>query len=147
MRKLLFVTALVFSSFTLANDAIQIEEPFARAVPPGQPNSAAFMTFHNQGESDASIVFAHSNVSEVTELHTHTDVDGVMQMRQIDAIDIPAGELTELKPGGLHIMLIGLTQNLAEGDHVDLTLTFADGTEKQVMVPVQHVMPVMNMQH
>lgn len=147
MRKLFLASALVFSSLTLANDAVQIDEPFARAVPPGQPNSAAFMTLHNHGETDARIVSATSNVSNVTELHTHTNVDGVMQMRQINAIEIPAGGVTELKPGGLHVMLIGLTQNLAEGDRVEVTLSFEDGTEKLLEVPVKHVMPMMNHSH
>lgn len=147
MRKLICASALLFSTLSFACESVHIEEPFARAVPPGQPNSAAFMTLNNHGDQDARIISASSNVSEVTELHTHTEVDGVMQMRQIDAIDIPAGGTTELKPGGLHVMLIGLNQNLAEGDSVELTLSFEDGTEKQLDVPVKHVMPMMNQQH
>lgn len=146
MRKLFIASALVFSSLTFANESIQIEESFARAVPPGQPNSAAFMTLHNHGKTDLRVISASSNVSNVTELHTHTNVDGVMQMRQIDAIEIPAGGITELKPGGLHVMLIGLTQTLDEGDHVEVTLSFEDGSEKLLEVPVKHVMPMMNHQ-
>lgn len=147
MRRLLLASSLVFSSLAFANDAITVDEPFARAVPPGQPNSAAFMNLHNTSDADVRIISASSNVSNVTELHTHTDVDGVMQMRQIDAIEIPASGSTELKPGGLHVMLIGLNQNLAEGDSVELTLNFEDGTEKQLDVPVKHVMPMMKQQH
>ncbi|MCD8514256.1 MAG: copper chaperone PCu(A)C [Nitrincola sp.] len=147
MRKLLLASALVFSSFSFANEAIIIEEPFARAVPPGQPNSAAFMTLKNESSDIVRIISATSNVSEVTELHTHTEVDGVMQMRQIDAIEIPADGMTELKPGGLHVMLIGLTQNLAEGDTVEVTLNFEDGSDRLLEVPVKHVMPMMQHQH
>lgn len=147
MRKLLLASALVFSSFSFANEAIIIEEPFARAVPPGQPNSAAFMTLKNESSDIVRIISATSNVSEVTELHTHTEVDGVMQMRQIDAIEIPAEGMTELKPGGLHVMLIGLTQNLAEGDTVEVTLNFEDGSNRLLEVPVKHVMPMMQHQH
>lgn len=147
MRKLLLASALVFSSFSFANEAIIIEEPFARAVPPGQPNSAAFMTLKNESSDIVRIISATSNVSEVTELHTHTEVDGVMQMRQIDAIEIPADGMTQLKPGGLHVMLIGLTQNLAEGDTVEVTLNFEDGSDRLLEVPVKHVMPMMQHQH
>lgn len=143
MRKLLLASALAFSSFVYACEDLHINDAFARAVPPGQANSAAFMTLNNHGKHDVRLVSAQSNVSEVTELHTHTEVDGVMQMRQIDEITVPAGGTTELKPGGLHIMLIGLTQPLAEGDQVELTLNFADGSEKQLQVPVQPVMPMM----
>ena len=147
MRKLIMVTAIAFSSFVSACEDLHIHDAFARAVPPGQPNSAAFMTLHNHGTKDVRITSASSNVSEVTELHTHTEVDGVMQMRQIDAIEIPAGGMTELKPGGLHVMLIGLTQNLAEGDTVEVTLNFEDGSDRLLEVPVKHVMPMMQHQH
>ena len=146
MRKILLASTLMFSTLSFAHDAITIDEPFARAVPPGQPNSAAFMTLQNSSDETLRILSASSNVSEVTELHTHTEVDGVMQMRQIDAIEIPAGGTTELKPGGLHVMLIGLTQPLAEGDTVEVTLNFEDGSERLLDVPVQRVMP-MNHQH
>lgn len=142
MRKLFVASALLFSSLTFAGEDVIIENAFARAVPPGQPNSAAFMTLDNHGHHDASLVSASSSVAEVTELHTHTDVDGVMQMRQIDTIEIPAGQQTHLQPGGLHVMLIGLKQNLADGDQIDLTLTFADGSEKALEIPVRHAMPV-----
>ncbi|WP_417581481.1 copper chaperone PCu(A)C [Nitrincola sp.] len=146
MRKLCFASALLFSSFSFATESVNIHEPYARAVPPGQPNSAAFMQLENTTETDLAVITAQSSVSEVAELHTHTDVDGVMQMRQVESIALPAGETTELKPGGLHIMLIGLKQPLADGDQIDLTLTFSDGSATELTLPVRHVMP-MGMAH
>jgi copper(I)-binding protein len=142
MRKLCLASALLFSSFSFAAESIEIHDPYARAVPPGQPNSAAFMQLQNTTQTDLAVIAAQSSVSEVTELHTHTDVDGVMQMRQVDSITVPAGETTELKPGGLHIMLIGLKQPLADGDQIDLTLSFSDGSVTELTLPVRHAMPM-----
>lgn len=142
MRKLCFASALLFSSFSFAAESVSIHDPYARAVPPGQPNSAAFMQLENTTQADLALTAAQSSVSEVAELHTHTDVDGIMQMRQVDSIALPAGETTELKPGGLHIMLIGLKQPLADGDQIDLTLTFSDGSATELTLPVRHVMPM-----
>jgi hypothetical protein len=119
---------------------VSIEQPFARATPPGQPNSAAFMQLSNKGEATA-LVAAHSSVANVVELHTHIHDEGVMRMRKIEQIELPAGATTLLEPGGLHVMLIDLKQPLQDGSRIDLTLEYADGSEQQIEVPVQMAMP------
>ena len=98
---------LVVSSSLWAAD-IEIQTPYARAVPPGQPNSAAFMQLINRGQEAVALIGARSEASRVVELHTHTQEQGVMRMRQIKRIELPAGERVDLQPGGLHLMLIGL---------------------------------------
>lgn len=130
-------------------DMVNVENPYVRAVPPGQPNSAAFMTIVNTGDSDHSITSASSPVAETVELHTHTNENGVMEMRQIDKIDLPAKGRAELAPGGLHIMLIGLRQELKPGENAQLTLTFDDGSTAIVDAPIQEVTPpaMGHMQH
>jgi copper(I)-binding protein len=135
------------SSVALGAD-LMIEDPYARAVPPGQPNSAVFMVLENGSDQDRSIVAAESDVAETVELHTHTTVDGMMQMRRIDAIALPAGETVTLQPGGLHVMLIGLKGPLTEGSAVDLTLVLDDGTRMAVSAPVRSIgMSTMQHQH
>lgn len=124
-----------------AADAIKVENPFVRAVAPGQTNSAAFMTLLNDSDTDHSVASAASSAVTTVELHTHTDNHGVMEMRQVDKIDVPAKGRTELKSGGLHIMLIGLKQELKVGETVALTLTFEDGSTTTVDAPVQEVTP------
>jgi hypothetical protein len=119
---------------------VSIEQPFARATPPGQPNSAAFMQLSNKGEATA-LVAAHSSVANVVELHTHIHDEGVMRMRKIEQIELPAGATTLLEPGGLHVMLIDLKQPLQDGSRIDLTLEYADGSMQQIEVPVQMAMP------
>ena len=130
----------------LAGDAVNVTDAYARAVPPGQPNSAVFMQLHNDGGEDRALVAAASAASDVVELHTHRMQDGMMQMRKIERIDLPAGETVTLKPGGLHVMLIGLKQPLQPGEDVAVTLTLDDGTELAVTAPVHEIaaMPPMH---
>ncbi len=120
-----------------AMDDVTLNDPYVRAVPPGQPNSAAFMQIVNQGSSDHALVGGSSPASEVVELHTHTMEGGMMRMRQVEKIDLPAGQTVSLQPGGLHVMLIGLKQKLLPGEDVELTLTYEDGSEVTVKAPVR----------
>lgn len=146
MKKLLTLvtTGFLMSSAAMAAD-VNVESPYARATAPGQPNSAVFMHLHNQGDA-TTLVSAGSNAAKVVELHTHIHDQGVMRMRKIDGIELPANEQVELAPGGLHIMLIGLEAPLQVGNQINMTLEFDDGTRQQLEVPVQQVMP-MGMQH
>jgi len=121
---------------------IEITAPYVRAVPPGQPNSAAFMTLTNSGDVDGALVAAASPAAEVVELHTHAMVDGMMRMRRIERIDLPAGDTVELAPGGLHIMLIGLVAPLVIDETVEIRLNFDDGSERLVSAPVRAIQPM-----
>ncbi len=122
--------------------AVGVSDAYARAVPPGQPNSAVFLTLSNASGEPHALVSAASPIADAVELHTHINDGGMMRMRRVERIEVPAGESVSLKPGGLHVMLIGLKQNLQPGDQVDLTLTFEDGTQTQVGAPVRMVEPM-----
>lgn len=133
-----------------AADGVSVADAYVRAVPPGQPNSASFMTVKNTGSADHALVGGSSPAAEVVELHTHTMEDGMMRMRQVEKIDLPAGESVSLKPGGLHVMLIGLKQKLMPGEDVSLTLQFEDGSEVTVDAPIRKLqmkMKKMKMDH
>lgn len=126
----------------LAADAagdIEVIAPYARAVPPVVPNSAAFMTLKNAGTGDRQLVAVSSPAAQTVELHTHINDEGVMRMRRVEAIAVPANGMTELKPGGLHIMLLGLHQPLKPGDQIGLTLQFADGSSESLSIPVRDI--------
>jgi copper(I)-binding protein len=103
------------------------------------------MSLENQTGENQALVGAESAVSEVVELHTHVEEGGMMRMRRVDKIEVPAGETVTLKPGGLHVMLIGLKQPLEPGDAVDLTLIFEDGSRMPVQAPVRPI--EVQMQH
>jgi len=95
------------------------------------------MIITNNSANDVALVAAESSVSKVTELHTHTMEGGMMKMRQVPKIDLPAGKTVMLKPGGFHVMLIGLKQDLMPGQTVELTLKFDDGSSTHVSAPVK----------
>ena len=120
-----------------AADTVSVADPYVRAVPPGQPNSAAFMQLTNQSDTDHVLVAAESAVAQTVELHTHVMEEGMMKMRRIEKIDLPAGQAVELQPGGLHIMLIGLNQELQPDAQVALTLVFEDGSKSEVQATVR----------
>ena len=113
---------------------LTISQPMARFMVAGRPG-AVFLTISNKGEAD-KLVGASSPLTGRVELHTHTMDNGVMKMRQIDVIDIAAKSTTELKSGGLHIMMFGIEQLPEKGSMVPLTLNFerAGSVEIKAMV-------------
>jgi hypothetical protein len=118
-------------------EQVEVQGAYVRAVPPGQPNSASFMALHNGDSRAHALVGAESPAAKVVELHTHNMVDGMMQMRPVEKIDLPAGATTSLQPGGFHVMLIGLQQPLVPDQVVPVTLVFEDGSKMQVSAPVR----------
>ena len=103
----------------------------------GTPNlSGAFLTIENAGADDR-LVSASAEVSKVVELHSMSMEGDVMRMRQLDSIALPAGKAVALKPGALHIMLIGLKAPLKEGDKFPLKLKFEKAGEVTVQVNVE----------
>lgn len=136
----LFAAALLSSVGLTVNAAgLEVGDPYVRAVPPGQPNSAAFMTLHNTGSEDRTLIGAESPAAETVELHTHVEEAGMMRMRRIERIAVNAGETTTLAPGGLHIMLIGLKSELTPGQTVELTLIQDDGERLAIQAPVRRI--------
>lgn len=127
------------ASATVTVGHFMSSDAYVRAVPPGQPNSAAFMQLKNTDSQAHALVKATSDVAKVVELHTHTNEGGVMKMRQVEKIDLPAGKTVALKPGSFHIMLIGLKKPLKVGESVDLNLSFEDGSTLKTFAPVQEV--------
>lgn len=118
---------------------VHVLNPWVRPAAAGMPNSAAYALLLNLTESDARLVSARSDVAEAVELHEVVmGENDVMQMQPIEGgIDIPAGSATLLQPGGLHIMLINLTAELAAGDAVDMTLSFAESGDMPLTFPVR----------
>ncbi len=143
----LFIISLTSLS-AIANQAANIEvvKPFAREVPPMAMASASFMTLKNTSNQDILLIKADSEIAKKVELHTHINDGGVMRMREVPNIKIPANGKTSLKPGGLHIMLISLNKVIKAGDTVKVELTFEDGSQKTVAMPVKSLLD-MGMNH
>lgn len=122
-------------------EEVHVMDAWVRAMPPGSPNSAAFMKLHHSGTVGTAVVAAVSDVSDKVELHTHSEVDGTMQMRQVPQFPLAPDQALELKPGAEHLMLIGLKGDLALGQVVKLTVRLDDGSELQVEAPVKEGPP------
>lgn len=120
-----------------AAPAVMAHGAYVREVPPGATVTAAFLMLHNPGPTARALVAASSPAARTVQLHQHIDDHGVMRMRQVERIDVPAGGMVELAPGGYHIMMIDLVRPLARGETVALALQFDDGTVVNVDAPVQ----------
>ncbi len=107
-----------------ADEGITVTDAWARATAPSAPNGAAYMTITNTSGADDRLVAASADVAERVELHTHIRDGDIMRMREVDDLTVLTGTTTELAPGGLHIMLIGLYEPLQEGETFPLGLTF-----------------------
>ncbi|MGQ0673517.1 MAG: copper chaperone PCu(A)C [Hyphomicrobium sp.] len=121
----LLLLALVSPTAAHAADAaITVENLWARATPGGATVGAAYGVIRNAGADADRLMAIATPLAGRAEIHTHSELDGVMQMRRIEALDIAAGGSAVLAPGGHHLMLFDLKQPLKAGDRVPLTLIF-----------------------
>ena len=119
---------------------INVEQPWARATPAGAMTGAVYMTLANKTDTADRLTAAASDVAGKVQIHEMAVVNGIMQMRQlVDGLAIPAGGSVTLKPGGYHVMLIGLKKQLIAGQTIPLTLTFAKAGTISITVPIQSI--------
>ena len=133
-----FLLVLLFCVMQVsAVSSIQVTNVFARAT--NGKNGAVFMTLKNEGNKADKLIAATASdaVANKCELHTHIVEGNTYRMREVPSIDVPAGSEVQLKPGGLHVMLMGLKQHLVRGQTFDLTLAFESGANVNVAVPVK----------
>ena len=122
----------------IAGSEIRIEDGYARASGLRAMAGAAFMHILNTGDTDDQLIAVRTDAAKRAELHTHVETEGgVMQMRRVEGgFAIPAGGDHWLARGGDHIMLMGLTRPLAQGDSITLTLTFEQAGDITIDLPV-----------
>ena len=113
---------------------IEIKDIWARATPGGAENGAAYVTL--MSSAGDRLTGATTPAAARAELHRMTMDGSVMRMREVSAIDLPPGTPVTLKPGGLHIMMIGLKQPLHPGQWVKLTLTFEKAGTREVSAAI-----------
>lgn len=104
---------------------LTIKNPRVRENIPPQRITAAYVSIHNRGPATA-LISASTPAAEVAEIHVMTTDGKMMRMKKITRLPIPARGSATLQPGGNHLMLIGLKRDLAPGDSLALTLTFAN---------------------
>ena len=136
----LLAAAFALATSAAAHDYVQgdvhIMKPWSRPLPAVSVNGAAYMTFMNKGSAPDKLVSISTPAARKAELHNHIMEGGLMKMRPVGVFEITPGVPSVLQPGGLHIMLMGLSQPLVEGNAFPLTLNFerAGSIEVEVMI-------------
>jgi len=115
---------------------IDIGHPHARPTVAGQPMGGGYLMLDNKGRDD-KLVSASAAISASVELHSMSMEGDVMRMRQVDTITLPTGTKVELKPGGYHLMFVGLKAPLKAGDKFPMKLKFEKAGEVEVTVNVE----------
>ena len=146
MFKRAFYSTMALLLATPALAKVDAVDGYVRLLPPGSPNTAAFMVLRNDGDKPVKLVAGASPEAGRVELHTHLHENGVMKMRQVESIEIPAKGEAVLKPGSLHIMLFEVG-TLSEQTPVPLTLTMDDGQKLDLSLPVKPIEPMAEMDH
>jgi copper(I)-binding protein len=142
ITRLVFLFLCCISSIAVAgNTPIKIEGAWLQAVPPVAEATAAYMRITNLGQTPLQLVGASSSVATKIEpmITTRSNRNGqeIMGMEGVEHLEIPAGGILELKPGGSHLMVMGLVSHPKEGDHVRFSVRFAPGNQQiDVDVPV-----------
>ncbi len=134
---------LLLSALLLAGTAwaqtkgkLQIEHPWARATPPGASVGGGYVTVSNAGGAADKLIGASSPAADHVELHVMSMDNGVMRMRQVPSFKVPAhGELT-LKPGGNHLMFLGLKHPFEQGAKIPVKLKFEKAGTVEVELDV-----------
>lgn len=128
MRKILTTLAFLVALPSQALE-LNISNAQVKMFIPGTTKSAAYLTLHNQSDQSLELHSAAIEGVKRVEIHEHQHVDGMMRMRKLDKLILPAKEQVEFQPGGLHLMLFEQVGEFKLGEKVKITLTFANGEQ------------------
>ena len=137
-----FLALVLASLLGSAQAQVSVERPWVRATVAQQQAPGAFMVL--RAARDTRLVAVSSPLTPQVELHEMKLQDNVMKMREVPAITLKAGQPLELKPGGYHVMLMGLKGAVTEGQTVPLTLVFEGADGKRESVPVSATVRALN---
>jgi periplasmic copper chaperone A len=125
----------LLAASTLASAQVKVEDAWVRGTVQDQRTTGAFMRLTSA--SDTALVSVASPIAGFVEIHESSMHGGVVQMRAVPRVALPANKAVELKPGGYHVMLMSLKQPVKVGETVPITLTFEDKAGKQTSVEVK----------
>jgi copper(I)-binding protein len=115
------LAAVLISTSACGADSVKVANAWVRAPAPGQKTASAYMDLTSDG--NAALVAAGSIAAARAELHSTSTEGGIMRMRPLARVDLPAGQTVTLAPGGTHLMLVDLKQALKPGDKVPIVLS------------------------
>ena len=129
---LLIIVSSVFGCSDMTSSLVQVRNAWVREPPGGHPITGAYMEITNTSNAICEIIQVSSPKVGRVEIHQTKHDNGTMRMRKIDSLKLRPGEQIILQPGGLHLMLMDLADDLKAGDILMLLLHFSDGTKQQV---------------
>ena len=118
-----------------AHAEVTVKDAWVRGTVAGQKSSGAFLSLTSS--EDAKVVAVQSPVAKVAEIHATKHDRGMMVMEHVESLALPAGKRVEFKPGGHHVMLMGIARPLAKGESVPITFTIEDAKGKRSTVEVK----------
>jgi copper(I)-binding protein len=136
LRKRLLIPLLFLAACSRGSKGVVVRDAWIRPADSGM-NTAAYFVLESTEQEDR-LMSAKSTIAEGTEIHrSYVDDAGVMRMQQISFVALPANESIRFEPGGVHIMFIELTRDLALDEQIQLLLLFEKQGELTIDVPVE----------
>jgi copper(I)-binding protein len=135
-RMLAFAAATAMA-LAVAAEPVIVRDAWVRATVPGQTVAGAYMDLTSA--QPAALVAAETSAAARAELHTMAMEGGVMKMRPIEKIELPARQTVSLKPGGLHVMLVGVKREIRAGERIPLKLTVQDAKGARSTLQVEAI--------
>lgn len=133
----LTIAAVVTSVSGASASSVMVMNAFARAsATPTAQTGAAYVSLMNHADDGDRLVSVSTPVAAMAHLHKSEIVDGVMKMEPVEGLELPGHGMLEMKPGGFHIMMMGLKQPLKKGEEIEITLHFEKAGDVTVQVPV-----------
>ena len=130
----------LFAAGGASAGGIEVNAPWTRATVPGASVAAGYLTIANKGTEADRLTGASTAAAEKVEIHEMRMDGDIMKMRALtEGVEIKPGETVTLKPGGEHLMMLGLKQRLLPGQTLAVTLSFAKAGQIAVVLPVQSV--------
>ena len=135
----LLITTSLFALSAIAQAEVALSDAWVRATNPGQAVGAAYVTF--KSKEPVTLVYVETERAGSVEMHSMTMDNGIMKMRSMEELPVPAGQTVKLAPSGLHLMLFELASPLQAGEQVKFRLCFKDKhgkiTDQFVTMPVK----------
>ena len=141
-RLLAYAAAILLLAPACAYAQVRVSDPWVRATVPQQKVSGAFMQLSSS--KDMRLVEVRTPVAGTVEIHEMAMDKGVIRMRPVPGVDLPAGRKVDLKPGGYHLMLMDLKRQLKEGESVPLTLVLEAKDRKRETLEVKAAVRPLN---
>ncbi len=141
MNRSFLLLSVLLSCSIQADAVLDVRKPWVRAMPPGVAMTAGYMVLTNRVNEQLTISGVSTSAARHAEIH-HTELkQGLSSMRESGDIVLEPGQGLELRPGGTHLMLMGIADRLAEGDMIEVVIQFADDTQQTVGMPVLRKAP------